>query len=197
MLTTMEQEVEESKRASYTNMNEDVLHNFKRDALQAGITPMQNWLTHFLKQVAAVVSYVRFPEVKPSEPLVSRLGDIRTYCKLLLALAEDSGQSHGLPNLGWIKFTTPDVGWAHTEPGKMKLTPLSPAAGSSNETNPTSEEIDWVTELRATQPPVTEWPKESCTLDPRDNPLDPRYNPRSKTPWGNWKATSRNMDITE
>lgn len=87
-----EREVEEGKRASYTTGNEDVLHNFKRDAEMQGIPPMQNLLSHFLKQVAAVVSYVKNPEVEPSESLMSRVGDIRTYAKLLMALAVDEGR---------------------------------------------------------------------------------------------------------
>lgn len=91
-----EKEVEERKRHSYTVGDVDVLKNFKRDAELAGITPMQNWLTHFLKQVAAVVTYVRHPDVAPSESLVSRVGDIRTYAKLLVALAEDAGRDTGL-----------------------------------------------------------------------------------------------------
>lgn len=96
-LESMEKAVEESKRASYTAGNEDVLHNFKRDGEIQGVGALQNWLGHFLKQVAAIVSYVRNPDVVPSEPLASRAGDIRTYCRLLLALAVDEGRDTGLP----------------------------------------------------------------------------------------------------
>lgn len=64
-LESMEKEVEESKRASYTAGNEDVLHNFKRDGEIQGVGALQNWLGHFLKQVAAIVSYVKNPGVEP------------------------------------------------------------------------------------------------------------------------------------
>lgn len=85
-----EAKVENRKRPSYTAGNEDVLHNFKRDGELAGVDPMQNWLAHFLKQVAAIVSYVRNPDVLPSEPLLSRMVDIRVYAKLGMALAQDT-----------------------------------------------------------------------------------------------------------
>jgi len=91
-----EKETEEKKRESYTSGNPNVLHNFFRDGEEQGIGAMQNWLSHFLKQVAAVVSYVRNPEVEPSESLASRMGDIRTYAKLGLAIAEDIGRETGL-----------------------------------------------------------------------------------------------------
>lgn len=91
-----EKRVEEGKRESYTVGDSNVLANFMRDASTAGIDPLQNWLTHFLKQVAAVVSYIRNPEVEPSEPLISRVVDLRVYSKLLLALAEDEGRVTGI-----------------------------------------------------------------------------------------------------
>lgn len=89
-LLDAERSVRDSKRPSYTAGSNDVLWNFKRDAQIAGIHPMQNWLAHFLKQVAAVVSIVRNPENTPSEPLIDRMKDIRVYTSLGLALAMDS-----------------------------------------------------------------------------------------------------------
>lgn len=89
-------ETEDKKRASYTSGNENVLHNFVRDGEIAGIHPMQNWLAHFLKQVAAIVSFVKNPEVEPSEPLVSRAADLINYAVLMVAMAEDSGRTTGL-----------------------------------------------------------------------------------------------------
>lgn len=95
-LEDMERSTEEKKRASYTTGNEDVLHNFKRDGQISGIGAMQNLLQHLLKQVAAIVSYVKYPDVEPSESLASRAGDVRTYMKLLVALAEDEGRTTGI-----------------------------------------------------------------------------------------------------
>lgn len=88
-LLEAERSVRDTKRPSYTAGSEDVLWNFKRDAQLAGIDPMQNWLAHFLKQVAAVVSIVRNPEKTPSEPLIDRMKDVRVYTSLGLALAID------------------------------------------------------------------------------------------------------------
>lgn len=87
-----EQRVKDSKRPSYTGGNSDVLWNFKRDADIAGIDPMVAWLILFLKQVAAVASYVKNPDIVPSEPLLSRMVDIRVYAALGLGLAVDEGR---------------------------------------------------------------------------------------------------------
>ena len=91
--------VEESKRPSYTAGSDNVLENFIRDGKLQGLPPMQNWLSHFLKQVAAVVSFVRNPDVVPSETLLSRMADLQTYATLGLALAkEEKRQGTGLEN---------------------------------------------------------------------------------------------------
>jgi hypothetical protein len=95
-IEALEKSTEEGKRASYTSGDPDVLKNFKRDAATAGITPLQNWLTHYLKQVAAIVSFIVNPDVVPSEPLISRVVDARVYPKLLLALAKDEGREVGI-----------------------------------------------------------------------------------------------------
>lgn len=84
--------VEESKRPSYTAGSDNVLENFIRDGNLQGLPPMQNWLSHFLKQVAAIVSYVRNPGVEPSEPLISRMADLQTYATLGLAVAKDENR---------------------------------------------------------------------------------------------------------
>lgn len=84
--------VEESKRPSYTAGSENVLENFIRDGKLQGLDPMQNWLSHFLKQVAAICSYVRNPEIEPSEPFISRAADLQTYATLGLALAKLQGR---------------------------------------------------------------------------------------------------------
>ena len=69
-------EIENSKRPAYTVGDDDVLKNFKRDAAMAGITPHQNWLTHFLKQVAAIARWARTPDQPQSEPIEQRLADV-------------------------------------------------------------------------------------------------------------------------
>lgn len=84
--------VEESKRPSYTAGSDNVLENFIRDGKLQGLDPMQNWLSHFLKQVAAICSYVRNPELEPSEPFISRAADLQTYATLGLALAKFQGR---------------------------------------------------------------------------------------------------------
>ena len=84
--------VEESKRPSYTAGSTNVLENFLRDGNLQGIPPMQNWLSHFLKQVAAIISYVRNPDIEPSEPLISRMADLQTYATLGLAVAKDENR---------------------------------------------------------------------------------------------------------
>ncbi len=85
--------VEENKRPSYTAGSDNVLENFIRDGKLQGLPPMQNWLSHFLKQVAAIVSYVRNPDVEPSEPLISRMADLQTYATLGLAVAKDENRN--------------------------------------------------------------------------------------------------------
>lgn len=85
-------QVEESKRPSYTAGSDNVLENFIRDGKLQGLDPMQNWLSHFLKQVAAICSYVRNPEIEPSEPLISRMADLITYAPLGLSLAQEGGR---------------------------------------------------------------------------------------------------------
>jgi hypothetical protein len=84
--------VEENKRPSYTAGSTNVLENFTRDGALQGLDPMQNWLGHFLKQVAAVCSYVRNPDIDPSETLISRMADVQTYATLGLALAKFMGR---------------------------------------------------------------------------------------------------------
>lgn len=81
------------KRPSYTVGDEDVLMNFKRDAKMSGITPLQNWHTHFQKQVAAIARWVQTPDEKQSEPISERFADLINYCLLgygLLVEMEDA-----------------------------------------------------------------------------------------------------------
>ena len=91
-LLSLASEIEERKRPSYTNGNADVLHNFKRDAEMAGVTMYQNWLQHFLKQVAAISRWARCPDDEQSEPIEQRFADVVNYCKLGHALERERSQ---------------------------------------------------------------------------------------------------------
>jgi len=83
--------IEERKRPSYTMGDEDVLRNFKRDADLAGISTLQNWYTHLIKQVAALGRWARSPDAEQSEPILSRLADLVNYAKLGNGLRKERG----------------------------------------------------------------------------------------------------------
>lgn len=91
--------VEDKKRLSYTSGDANVLRNFVSDAEFVGTNQLQNCLTHFMKQVRGISSYVQHPDVVPSETLLSRAADIINYVVLMVANAEDSGRDTGLTNL--------------------------------------------------------------------------------------------------
>lgn len=95
-LISMAAEVENKKRASYAGVDGDPLRNFSRDAELLGISPLTALMVHLLKQVGAIISYVKNPGVEPSEPLCSRAVDLINYSALLVAVAEDSGRDTGL-----------------------------------------------------------------------------------------------------
>jgi len=88
--------VEDKKRLSYTSGDANVLRNFVSDAEFVGTNQLQNCLTHFMKQVRGISSYVQHPDVVPSETLLSRAADIINYAVLMVANAEDSGRDTGL-----------------------------------------------------------------------------------------------------
>lgn len=81
-LLALAKSVRDRKRPSYTVGDDDVLMNFKRDAKMSGITPLQNWHTHFQKQVAAIARWVQAPDAEQSEPIEQRFADIINYCLL-------------------------------------------------------------------------------------------------------------------
>ncbi len=93
---SLAESTEEKKRASYTAGNEDVLFNFASDAEFVGTNPLQNVLTHLLKQVRGISSFVKNPDITPSETLISRAADLINYSKLLVAVAEEMGRDTGL-----------------------------------------------------------------------------------------------------
>lgn len=88
LLDTAKQ-VRTSKQPSYTGNDTDVLKNFKVIATRLGLDPLQVWAIYFNKQVDAVNSIVKNPEIKPSEAPILRYADIINYCFLGLALMNE------------------------------------------------------------------------------------------------------------
>lgn len=76
-----------SKGADYAP-GKDRLENFKQDAELAGITPLQNWATHYLKHANAILTFVKNQRLC-SEPIESRILDELNYLVLGLALIKD------------------------------------------------------------------------------------------------------------
>lgn len=95
-------EVEDKKRISYTAGDDNVLRNFVSDSEFVGTNQLQNCLTHFMKQVRGISSFVVNPEVEPSESLASRAADVINYVCLMVANAEEMGRDTGLDKKGVI-----------------------------------------------------------------------------------------------
>lgn len=89
-------EVEDKKRISYTAGDQNVLRNFASDSEFVGTNQLQNCLTHFMKQVRGISSFVVNPDVEPSESLASRAADVINYVCLMVANAEEMGRDTGL-----------------------------------------------------------------------------------------------------
>lgn len=96
-------EVEDKKRISYTAGDDNVLRNFVSDSEFVGTNQLQNCLTHFMKQVRGISSFVVNPEVEPSESLASRAADVINYVCLMVANAEEMGRETGLQE-EWEEF---------------------------------------------------------------------------------------------
>jgi len=92
----MAKEVEDKKRISYTAGDQNVLRNFASDSEFVGTNQLQNCLTHFMKQVRGISSFVVNPDVEPSESLASRAADVINYVCLMVANAEEMGRDTGL-----------------------------------------------------------------------------------------------------
>ncbi len=82
-------DIEDSKRPGYTRGDEDVLANFKRAALQAGISTEQAWAVFFLKHVDAIVSIMTKPDLVVSEEPIGRFSDAVNYLRLGFALLNE------------------------------------------------------------------------------------------------------------
>jgi len=88
--------IEDSKRQSYTAGNDDVLHNFKSDSEFVGTRPTQNVMGHLTKQVRGISSFVKQPDIEPSETLLSRACDLINYAVIMVATAMDEGRDTGV-----------------------------------------------------------------------------------------------------
>ena len=92
--------VHSSKGSEYSLREEDVLTNFKEagDKIKTtcpdcgsthSIGARAAWAVYFIKQVYAVLSHVASPNKKMSEPLESRVVDVREFATLLQCIDED------------------------------------------------------------------------------------------------------------
>lgn len=68
--------------------DKDTLADFKEVAADAGITPLQCWLTYVQKHQRAISTFVREGAVK-SESIEGRILDVVVYHILLLGLVKD------------------------------------------------------------------------------------------------------------
>lgn len=68
--------------------DEDALSNFKDQAVDAGVTPVQVWSIFFGKHLAAIKTFVREGDVQ-SEPIEGRILDAILYLYLLMGLVEE------------------------------------------------------------------------------------------------------------
>ena len=80
-------EIRESKGREYAH-DEDTLADFKEVAEEAGITPLQCWLTYVKKHERAIDTFVREGATK-SESIQERILDVVVYHILLLGLVKD------------------------------------------------------------------------------------------------------------
>jgi hypothetical protein len=67
----------------------DALRNFKEQAQETGVTPVQVWNIFFGKHLKAIQTYVREGDVA-SEPVEGRIQDAILYLFLLRGLVEEA-----------------------------------------------------------------------------------------------------------
>lgn len=86
-----------AKGAEYANSDTDRLANFKRNAENLGLQPLQVAGVFASKHWDSINSYIKNlakgRAVKLSEPIESRFYDLVNYCNLMLALIEDQHRS--------------------------------------------------------------------------------------------------------
>lgn len=81
-----------AKRPGYIQGSDDVLANFKRAGVAAGLTTEQAWAVYAYKHWAAVVSILTRPDLVVSEPPLGRFADLLNYLKLGWAILEERNQ---------------------------------------------------------------------------------------------------------
>lgn len=81
--------IRETKGKEYAT-DEDTLADFFEVAAEAGITPLQCWLTYVQKHQRAISTFVREGSTK-SEAIEDRVTDVIVYHVLLIGLLEDLG----------------------------------------------------------------------------------------------------------
>lgn len=85
-LTDLAMSIVANKRKEYTEGNQDVLHNFKQAAAEAGVDPLQVWYIYFRKHLASIAYHIQNPNGTKAEPLEGRFADLMNYLPLGLAL---------------------------------------------------------------------------------------------------------------
>lgn len=79
---------------------EDCLGNFKRLALQLGMTPERVLWVYLVKHLDSILSYIN-GTYGGSEPIIGRIYDARNYLALLAGLIVDKGDAIiEIPNKG-------------------------------------------------------------------------------------------------
>ena len=81
-----ENKIRDTKAIEYTQG--DRLDNFKRIAVELGITPQQVLWVYLKKHMDSIASYIKTGEVL-SEPIEGRIMDARVYLSLLRGLIEE------------------------------------------------------------------------------------------------------------
>ena len=79
-----------AKGRDYRAGDPDLLANFKREAVRAGVTPLQVWLIYINKHHSAICSYVRSGGQNESEPIEGRFADMLNYLYLGWLLVKEN-----------------------------------------------------------------------------------------------------------
>lgn len=80
----------EAKGRDYRAGEIDLLANFRREAVRAGVTPLQVWLIYLNKHHSAICSYVRSGGQNESEPIKGRFVDMLNYLYLGWLLVKET-----------------------------------------------------------------------------------------------------------
>lgn len=85
-LLSYAQSIMNQKQPEYTNLNVDVLHNFKTTAENLGLSAQEVWAVFFYKHVQAILSHASNTDLNAAEPIESRYADAINYLFLGFAL---------------------------------------------------------------------------------------------------------------